>query len=166
MIERIISGGQTGVDQAALRAALRLGIPTGGWAPRGWQMLDGAAPWLAEYGLVEHEGGYAARTDANVRDSDATLRVARDFLTPGERCTMSAIARRGRPHLDLLVGRGGVVSLLDDSSRGGVFVADALRLFLARHRVRVLNVAGNSERAARGIGVVVEEFLVGALVPP
>ena len=47
----VISGGQTGVDQAALRAARSCGIPTGGWAPRGWLTEDGPAPWLADYGL-------------------------------------------------------------------------------------------------------------------
>jgi hypothetical protein len=65
MIERVISGGQTGTDQAALRAAHAAGIPTGGWAPKGW-LTEGpldeeghpfpktvASPCLAEWGLVE-----------------------------------------------------------------------------------------------------------------
>ena len=51
MIGKIISGGQTGVDQAALRAAKACGIPTGGWAPKGWRTEDGPAPWLADLGL-------------------------------------------------------------------------------------------------------------------
>jgi hypothetical protein len=79
MIERVISGGQTGVDQAALRAARACGIATGGWAPLGW-LTEGpldeeghpfpktvASPWLAEWGLVEcDEPGFRARTVANV----------------------------------------------------------------------------------------------------
>lgn len=56
MIERVISGGQTGADQAALRAARACGIPTGGWAPRGWLTEDGPSLWLAEWGLVEMPG--------------------------------------------------------------------------------------------------------------
>jgi hypothetical protein len=80
MLDRVISGGQTGADQAGLRAARGAGIPTGGWAPLGWlvESDDGrrniAAPWLADYGLAEcPEPGYPARTKANVRDSDGTL---------------------------------------------------------------------------------------------
>jgi len=49
VIERVINGGQTGVDQAGLRAA-RAGIPTGGWPPQGWLTEAGAAPWLADFG--------------------------------------------------------------------------------------------------------------------
>lgn len=57
MLERVISGGQTGADQAALRAARACGIPTGGWAARGWLTEDGPAPWLAEWGLAECPDG-------------------------------------------------------------------------------------------------------------
>jgi hypothetical protein len=67
MIGRIVTVGQTGADQAALRAARAAGIPTGGWAPKGWlvESDDGRrnvpAPWLTEYGLAEcPEPGYAA----------------------------------------------------------------------------------------------------------
>ena len=51
----IISGGQTGADQAGLHAARRAGLPTGGTAPRLWMTEDGPAPWLADFGLVECE---------------------------------------------------------------------------------------------------------------
>jgi hypothetical protein len=80
MLDEVVTGGQTGADQAALRAARAAGIPTGGWAPLGWlvETADGkrteAAPWLAEYGLTEcPEPGFPARARANVRDSDGTL---------------------------------------------------------------------------------------------
>lgn len=52
-LTKIISGGQTGVDQAALRAARDLGITTSGTAPLGWITEDGPAPWLADFGLIE-----------------------------------------------------------------------------------------------------------------
>ena len=58
MLTKIISGGQTGVDAAALRAAKAVGIPTGGTAPKGWLTEDGPAPWLAEYGLVESDSPF------------------------------------------------------------------------------------------------------------
>lgn len=74
MIGKIISGGQTGVDQAALRAAKACGIPTGGWAPKGFRTEAGPAPWLADFGLREHASAdYPVRTRANCRDAGLTL---------------------------------------------------------------------------------------------
>src|SRR5262249_29141313 len=73
-LEKIISGGQTGVDQGALCAARKAGFPTGGWAPKGWLTERGPAPWLAELGLLQHASpSYPLRTRANVAASDATL---------------------------------------------------------------------------------------------
>jgi hypothetical protein len=144
---KVISGGQTGVDQAGLRAARRMGFHTGGWAPRGWLTLDGSAPWLAEYGLAEH-GGYAARTRANVRDSDGTVRIASDFKSAGELCTKRAILEYRRPYSDFLLG------YLDETA--------VMRLvaFLNHFEIRILNVAGNSEQTSPGIGKLAEDFLV------
>ena len=74
MITKVISGDQTGADQAGLRAARADGIPTGGWAPYGWATEIGPAPWLADYGLIECAArGYPAPTRLNVLDSGATL---------------------------------------------------------------------------------------------
>lgn len=165
MLTKIVSGGQTGVDVAALRAARALGIATGGWAPRGWETLDGPAPWLADYGLVEYaRPGYAARTEANVRDSDATLRLAVNFLSPGERLTIAMVDRHKKPRAD--------VCLVADRIHGGYRVAsvvvDGARRSDARSRAalvawvrryRVINVAGNSERTAPGIGAAAEVLL-------
>jgi Circularly permutated YpsA SLOG family len=73
-LEKVISGGQTGADQAGLRATQAAGIPTGGCAPKGWQTEYGPAPWLAEYGLTERlKASYPARTGANARESDGTI---------------------------------------------------------------------------------------------
>ena len=94
MLDKIISGGQTGADQVALRAARAPGVPTGGWAPKGWLTEDGPAPWLADFGLAEcPEPGYSARTLANVRDSDVTLR----FGTAAD-CALSLPSACPRPH--------------------------------------------------------------------
>jgi hypothetical protein len=86
MIERVISGGQTGVDQAGLRAARAAGIATGGFAPKGWliESEDGRhnvpAPWLAEYGLVEcPEPGYGQVHGRRLPASAACLTV---YLVP------------------------------------------------------------------------------------
>ena len=73
MVTKIVSGGQTGADRAALDAALEVGFATGGWIPRGRRAEDGAVP--ERYGnLVETESdAYEPRTELNVRDSDATV---------------------------------------------------------------------------------------------
>jgi hypothetical protein len=84
-VEKVISGGQTGADQGALRAARAAGIATGGWAPAGWETEAGPAPWLAGFGLVEcPEPGYAARRRRNVQDADAVLLFG-DASSPGSR---------------------------------------------------------------------------------
>lgn len=149
-LNKIISGGQTGADQAGLRAARRLGLETGGWAPRDFMTLEGPAPWLGtEFGLMEHPGGYSGRTVANVHDSDATIRFASKFWTPGERRTLSAITQYKKPHLDFDLSQP-----LD----GGRLLS-----FIEKKQVKVLNVAGNAEAHAPGIGKIVEEFLVRTL---
>lgn len=97
MAGRVVSGGQTGADQAGLRAARSVGIPTGGWAPAGWMTEDGPAPRLAGFGLVElAEGGYPERTRANARDSTATVWFGNPDSTGG-RTTLRACYRLGKP---------------------------------------------------------------------
>ena len=74
MISRIISGGQSGADQGGLEAAERLGVPTGGFMPKGFRTEDGPRPDLAaRYGLVEASTpGYPERTERNVQLADGT----------------------------------------------------------------------------------------------
>ena len=80
---KIISGGQTGADQAALFAARKCGLATGGWAPKDYLTLSGPAPWLAEYGLVEmSSSNYVARSITNVQNSDATLAFRKQIIVP------------------------------------------------------------------------------------
>lgn len=146
-LTKIISGGQTGADQAGLRAARTLGIATGGFAPRGWETHDGPAPWLADYGLEEAVGGYPYRTALNVAHSSATVRFAVDFKSPGELCTMKAIKKYKKPHFDI-----------DPFSTAKL---DEFQKWL--ENVTVLNVAGNSERRVPGIGKTVETWLVRAI---
>ena len=99
LLAKVISGGQTGADQGALRAARSAGIPTGGTAPQGWATETGPFPELAGFGLVEcEEPGYPPRTRANVRDADATLWFG-DWHSPGGRTTLDACRVIGRPFL-------------------------------------------------------------------
>ena len=76
---KIISGGQIGADIAALRAAKRLGLETGGWMPKGFRTKDGDHPEYAqEYGMMETQTyDYPRRTKLNVIEADCTLRLLR-----------------------------------------------------------------------------------------
>src|SRR5690606_30676655 len=93
---RVVSGGQTGVDRAALDAALRLGLPCGGWCPAGRWAEDGPIP--ERYPLRETESADPAeRTARNVRDSDATLILSPRPLRGGTAGTREVAERLGRP---------------------------------------------------------------------
>lgn len=143
MLANVISGGQTGADQAGLRTARRFGIPTSGWMPKGWETSRGPDPELGrEFGLQEHPGGYAERTEANVRDSDGTLRFAADFSSRGERCTFNCIQRHGKPYFDVHMNDPPPVETVAE--------------WIERTHIRVLNIAGNVEpksRTARAYGI-------------
>lgn len=95
----IVSGGQTGVDRAALVAAMTFSIPFGGWVPKGRFAEDGMVP-AGFYSLKElPEGGYRARTRANVRDSDATLILVDALpLTGGTAFTVELAESLGKPY--------------------------------------------------------------------
>ena len=126
MIERIVSGGQTGVDRAALDVALEFGMPCGGWCPRDRWAEDGAID--ARYPVRESDDADpAVRTRLNVRDSDGTLIVARPPLTGGTALTKKVAGELGRPCL--------VVEPTDDAFA-------AIRRWIAEHAIRGLNVAG------------------------
>lgn len=145
-LTKIVAGGQTGADQGALVAARAAGIPTGGWAPLGWRTEDGPAPWLADFGLIEcPEPGYAARTRANARDSDATIWFGL-VGTPGHKTTIEAA--RFFAKTTMLVSSG--------TTRPGQVV----EWLTVHHYVKVLNVAGNRESLDPGIGDLVGAFLI------
>jgi hypothetical protein len=135
-IEKIVSGGQTGVDRGGLDAALALGIPCGGWCPRGRRAEDGTIP--DGYPLVETETeDYLCRTEWNVRDSDATLILNEGPLEGGTKRTLEFARKRERPCLVLQIDHE--VDL------------EQARVWLVRHRVRVLNIAGPRESKQPGI---------------
>ena len=145
MIERIVSGGQTGSDQAALRAAKRFGIPTAGTAPLGWLTEDGPAPWLADFGLVECQSpGYPARTHQNVSDSDVTVFFG-DKGSPGYGATYWAAVESRKPFFHVP---------WSPSSEHRLLVGT-----LWMPGVKVANIAGNRESRHPGIGEWVEGYL-------
>jgi len=107
MVKKIISGGQTGADRAALDVAIKLGIPHGGWIPKGRLAENGMIP--AEYKLQEMPtDSYAARTEQNVIDSDGTLIVSHGKLTGGSELTLEFAIQHKKKllHIDLNEIRG------------------------------------------------------------
>lgn len=136
VIERIVSGGQTGVDRAALDVALAHGFKCGGWCPKGRRAMDGRIP--ARYPLRETEStDYRQRTALNVRDADATLVLTRGRLLGGTAYTVTVARRLQKPHF--------IVDLTAPTDPAVV------RAWLRAHHVRTLNVAGPREQGAPGI---------------
>lgn len=147
-LKMVISGGQTGVDQAALRAAKSVGIRTGGYAPRGFLTEAGYMPELEElYGMVEtHSEFYQIRTYNNVEYSDGTIRIAHNFDSPGEKCTLKAITLNNKPYFDI------------DLKTDDEFLDEAIK-WLTDNKIEVLNVSGNRESTYSGIGVLSDQLL-------
>ena len=158
--ERLVSGGQTGADRAALEWAVGVGLPTGGWVPRGRAAEDGVIPAHIP-GLVECDSDQpATRTRLNVRDSDATLIVSIGALTGGSALTERHARELGRPvlHLRIRVGAAPNVAFQDEA----LALDDAvgrLQAWLDEHRPRSLNVAGPRASKEPGVGDVVRALL-------
>ena len=190
-LRSVISGGQSGADQAGISAAKFLEYQTGGRCPKGWLTENGAEPWLREFGLLETSSpGYSSRTYANVLGSDGTVIFTPAVLTWGTKQERKTIARQEttKRAAARLAGRGDIVSDTDrlleqyGLTPGSLHTA---RLCLAHHKVmlidpkheedvrrwiyeegiQILNVAGSRESGALGIFRWVYDFLVEALVP-
>jgi hypothetical protein len=131
MLSRIVSGGQTGADRAALEAALAYDFPAGGWVPRGRWAEDGRIPdGLGELRETE-SADPAERTRRNVADSDATLLLSHGPLYGGSALTRDEAARLGKPCLWL------------DLDQTPLEIAVELVLaWVTQHGVGALNVAG------------------------
>jgi hypothetical protein len=146
MLDKIISGGQAGAQQAGWRAAKAFGIPVGGWMPKGFLTEDETHPELAE------ENGAAewptdsdlARTERNVQDSDATLWFG-ETTTAGAQATVGACHRFGKPCMPVYPSAS--------------FEPSHVATWIAENQIRTLNVAGNLEGEEPGIGDRVERFL-------
>ena len=148
---KIISGGQTGVDRAALEFAIQHGLAHGGWCPSGRLAEDGVIPPIYRLRETELEN-YEERTERNVADADVTLIVARQReLTGGTAFTKGCADRQGRPL---------IVICEEDGVDAG---AAALAKFLKQNQARTLNVAGPRESQAPGLGKFVRRLLELAL---
>ena len=144
MVERIVSGGQTGVDRAALDFALANEIPHGGWCPRGRRAEDGIIPSV--YQLTETESrDYQVRTRQNVIDSDATLILFRGRLGGGTALTLNLAKQHKKPVLAV-----DMEQILDIS-----WIYD----WLQDLQLDALNIAGPRESNSPGIARAAQKIL-------
>ena len=142
VITKIVSGGQSGADQGGLDAAIELGIPHGGWCPKGRKSEDGAIP--DKYNLVETKSGdYRVRTEQNVVDSDATVVFTYGPASGGSALTVRIAGKHQRPCLN--------IDLCE--SRDDQVIAQEIVNWLSRASLAnpVLNVAGSRGSGAPGI---------------
>jgi hypothetical protein len=161
MIEKIVSGGQTGADRAALDVALEMGIPHGGWIPKGRKTEEGVLP--EKYRLKEMPTrSYADRTERNVLESDGTLILSHGRLKGGSALTRELAVKHGRPWLHV-----------DFKTANPFMAARNIRYWAMRHEIKVLNVAGSRasedpemyESAAKLLRTVLHMDIVQANMP-
>ena len=127
---KIISGGQTGVDRAALDVALTHGIECGGWCPA--ERLDEFGKIPDRYPVQEMQGGgFTERTLQNVKDSDGTVVVYCDHLRGGTAQTVNFCLELKRPH-----------ELIDASKISTEGAAKLIGDFVRKNKIGILNVAG------------------------
>jgi hypothetical protein len=150
MLDKIISGGQTGADQAGWRAATAFGVATGGWMPNGFRTEEGPRPEFAEqYGATEMPTQSAiGGAEQNVLVSDGTLWFG-ETTTAAAQATVGACQQFGKPCMPV--------------SPGAAFEPAHVAIWIAENEVRTLNVAGNREGDEPGIGKRVERFLGAVL---
>lgn len=144
-IQKIVSGGQTGVDRAALDSAIFLEIEHGGWCPAGRRAEDGKIP--DHYDLQEMDSrDYAKRTEQNVVDSDGTLVLYYQKMSGGTLLTYRLAGKHKRPRL--------AIDLAESDSQ-----AESVRDWIVAKNIGVLNVGGPRESSHKGIGRQAEQFL-------
>ena len=127
MIEKIVSGGQTGADQAALDVAIGFGIPHSGWIPKGRKTEDGPLP--KKYQMQEMPtASYEKRTQQNIVESHGTLLISHGKLTGGSALTRRLAKIHKRPFLHI------------DLKKTGAFLAAAkIIIWLHQYEITILN---------------------------
>lgn len=136
MVKKVISGGQTGVDQAALKGATLMNVVTGGWAPHNWMTESGSQKsLLSAYGLKADRYDsktYHVRTESNVNSADGTLIITWGLKSLGTTLTKSTCIKNNSLFM----------VLEDPTSSVAIYeIVD----WIIRHKIRVLNIAGPRE---------------------
>ena len=146
---KIVSGGQTGTDRTALDWAIANNVPHGGWCPKGRKSEDG--PLDARYLLNETpRADYLQRTEWNARDSDGTVVFSiSPILTGGSNRTVELAEKHRRPVVHI------------SKAEGVQAAVDALKNFIDKHKIRVLNVAGPRGSKEPEVAAFVKEVLDG-----
>jgi len=141
IIEKIVSGGQTGVDRASLDIAIKLGIHHGGWCPKGRLSEAGVIPKI--YELQETlSDEYSERTILNIRDSDGTLIIRRDniaVITDGTILTAKKAIETGKPLMIVCLNEANIKTIAK------------IVQWILDSSIKVLNVAGPRESQSPGI---------------
>lgn len=147
MLKKVISGGQTGADEAGLFAAKKYGLQTGGHVPKGFLTEKGSNTNLGtDYGLVETTTAtYPPRTRLNAQNSDGTIRFAKNFNSAGEVCTLNAINEFNKPYINVHPNKPPT--------------PEAIAQWIIDNNIETLNVAGNRESTAQGLFEYTVNFL-------
>jgi len=153
LIRKIVSGGQTGVDRAALDVAIFLDIDHGGWCPAGRRSENGLIPSIYQLKQTQSRD-YAVRTEQNVVDSDGTLILYVEQMTGGTDLTRKMALKHRRPLL--------AIDLNTIHEKTFFELDEWIRI----HNIAVLNVAGPRESTTPGISRLAESFLVKAFAMP
>ena len=133
---KIISGGQTGVDRAALDTALKNNLPVGGWCPKGRKAEDGPIDSL--YPLKETTSDkYQIRTELNVKDSDGTLIICSGTPSGGTALTIKKAREQGKALL--------IIDLQKQPAPESVY------RWILDNEITTLNIAGPRESQSPGI---------------
>ena len=150
LIETIISGGQTGVDRAALDVAIKLGISHGGWCPKGRKAEDGSIS--LKYKLQETlSSEYSERTELNIRDSDGTLVILTNTPIGGTRFTIDKLVALNKPYISI------------DPK---LIKLDEIILWIKDNNIHKLNVAGPRVSQCHNIYCLAYNVLERLLVDP
>lgn len=152
MINKIISGGQTGVDSAALDAAATFGVSCGGWCPKGRISENGVIP--EKYKFLQEISGdfgadkenYSARTKANIKDSDATLILVPGApphyqIQGGTLLTIQEAKSQGKPLL--------IMDLSQPSSEN----IESMLSWIKKEKIKIINIAGPRESNCPGVSI-------------
>lgn len=156
-LSKVISGGQTGVDRAALEVAVFLEIPHGGWCPKGRRAEDGPIPEAFE--LIETSSfNYAIRTEKNVVESDGTLILFRDVITRGTGLTVKFAKRHQRPYLCI-----NLADIAEEDEDASNAAAEEILNWLVKENINVLNIAGPRESTTPNINSQSHSLLLNTL---
>lgn len=155
MIEKIVSGGQTGADRGGLDAAIYAGLPHGGWCPKGRRAEDGVIP--VKYQLHEMlYRDYLKRTEANVVDSDFTVIFGYGRPARGSKHTIGFCEGHNRPYLYIDFA-------VHQEEAAIAYIVAWLNALDGDGAACVINVAGSRESGHRGIHEKVLRVMVNVL---